>query len=35
VLPLNSINKNIEYGSTSATNAYGSCGIKVWIHYEV
>ena len=29
VLPLNSINKNIEYGSTSATNAYGSCGIKV------
>jgi len=35
VLPLNSINKNIQYGSTSATNAYGSCGIKVWIHYEV
>jgi ribosomal protein S3 len=29
VLPLNSISKNIQYGSTSATNAYGSCGIKV------
>jgi ribosomal protein S3 len=29
VLPLNSIGKDIQYGASSTTNAYGSCGIKV------
>lgn len=29
LLPLNSIDKDIQYGASSTTNAYGSCGIKV------
>lgn len=33
VLPLNSFNRNIDFKQTSATNAYGTVGIKVWIHY--
>jgi hypothetical protein len=29
VLPLNSFKENIEFTQTSATNAFGTCGIKV------
>jgi hypothetical protein len=32
VLPLNSFKENIEFTQTSATNAFGTCGIKVWIN---
>ena len=33
VLPLNSLDQNIDFKQTHATNAYGTIGIKVWIHY--
>jgi hypothetical protein len=29
VLPLNTFKANIDFAQTSATNAYGTCGIKV------
>ena len=29
VLPLNTVNANIDFAQTYATNAYGTCGIKV------
>ena len=29
VLPLNSFQANIDFAQTYATNAYGTCGIKV------
>ena len=29
VLPLNSFKANIDFAQTHATNAYGTCGIKV------
>ena len=32
VLPLNTFKANIDFAQTSATNAYGTCGIKVWVH---
>ena len=32
VLPLNSFSHNIEFTQTSSTNAFGTCGIKVWIN---
>ena len=32
VLPLNTVNANIDFAQTYATNAYGTCGIKVWIN---
>lgn len=32
VLPLNSFKHDIEYTQTSSTNAFGTCGIKVWIN---
>ena len=35
VLPLNSFNHNIEFTQTSSTNAFGTCGIKVWINRGV
>ena len=35
VLPLNSFKHNIEFTQTSSTNAFGTCGIKVWINRGV
>jgi|EP01043_Picozoa_sp_COSAG02_P005081 ribosomal protein S3 len=32
VLPLNSFKANIDFAQTYATNAYGTCGIKVWVN---
>ena len=32
LLPLNSFKHNIEFTQTSSTNAFGTCGIKVWIN---
>jgi len=32
VLPLNSFQANIDFAQTYATNAYGTCGIKVWVN---
>ena len=29
ILPLNTVNANIDFAQTYATNAYGTCGIKV------
>jgi len=33
VLPFNSFDQNIDFKQTYATNAYGTVGIKVWVHY--
>lgn len=33
VLPFNSLDQNIDFKQTYATNAYGTIGIKVWVHY--
>ena len=32
VLPLNTFKANIDFAQTDATNAYGTCGIKVWVN---
>ena len=32
VLPLNTFKSNIDFAQTDATNAYGTCGIKVWVN---
>ena len=32
-LPLNSFKQRIQFAQTAATNAFGTCGIKVWINY--
>jgi len=32
VLPLNTFKANIDFAQTHATNAYGTCGIKVWVN---
>jgi len=32
VLPLNTFKANIDFAQTYATNAYGTCGIKVWVN---
>ena len=33
VIPFNSLDQKIDFKQTYATNAYGTIGIKVWIHY--
>ena len=32
VLPLNTMDANIDFAQTYSTNAYGTCGIKVWVN---